>query len=362
MGRYDLALIGFGGVNRALAELISQRGDRLAEELGFGLRVVAITDLRAGSLVDTDGIDLAPLLAAEPRELSFAGLVGGSADPRNEWVIREVPTDIVVEATFTNPVDGEPAVSHVRWALESGKHVCTTNKGPVALASRPLKRLAAERGVSFEFEGSVLSGTPILRTAERLFGGLEITGVQGVMNGTSNYVLGRLEEGVDLPVAIAEAQELGYAEADPTADIEGHDVQLKVMILANEVLGADLRREDVFCEGISSITPQDAQDAVRKGLRWKLVGSATRRKDGTVEARVAPLALPGHHPLAGISGPVNAVAFHTDLLGTVTVSGPGAGRIETAYALLSDTIAIHQRHDADDTAPTRLVLQETHRD
>ncbi|NUK24815.1 5'-nucleotidase C-terminal domain-containing protein [Streptomyces lunaelactis] len=100
MGRYDLALIGFGGVNRALAELISQRGDRLAEELGFGLRVVAITDLRAGSLVDTDGIDLAPLLAAEPGELSFAGLVGGSADPRNEWVIREVPTDIVVEATF----------------------------------------------------------------------------------------------------------------------------------------------------------------------------------------------------------------------------------------------------------------------
>ncbi|POX45482.1 homoserine dehydrogenase [Streptomyces sp. Ru72] len=361
MGRYDLALIGFGGVNRALAELVSRRGDRLAGELGFTLRVVAITDLRAGSLVDTDGIDLAPLLAAEPGELDFAGLAGGSADPRNEWVIREVPADIVVEATFTNPADGEPALSHVRWALESGKHVCTTNKGPVALAGRALKQLAAEHGVGFEFEGSVLSGTPILRTARRLFGGLEITGVQGILNGTSNYVLGRLEEGLDLPAAIAEAQDLGYAEADPTADVEGHDVQLKVMILANEVLGADLRRGDVFCEGISAISPQEVQDAASKGLRWKLVGSATRHEDGSVDARVAPLALPAHHPLAGISGPVNAVAFHTDLLGTVTVSGPGAGRIETAYALLSDLIAIHQRHADDDTAPTRPVLEETHR-
>ena len=358
MERYDLSLIGFGGVNRALAELIVQGGDDLAADLEFTLRVVAITDLRAGSLVDIDGIDLVPLLSTEPSSLSFAALAGGSAEPRNEWVIRHVPADIVVEATYTNPSDGEPALSHVRWALESGKHVCTTNKGPVALAGKALKTLAAEHGLSFEFEGCVLSGTPVLRTAQRLLGGLKITGVQGIMNGTSNYILGRIEEQIDLPAAIAEAQALGYAEADPTADIEGHDVQLKVMILANEVLGSDLRREDIPCEGISTITPQEVQDAAAKGQHWKLVGSATRQEDGSVEARVAPIALPAHHPLAGISGPINAVAFHTDLLGTVTVSGPGAGRIETAYALLSDIIAIHQRH-ADDTAPTRPVLQES---
>ncbi|EEP74763.1 homoserine dehydrogenase [Micromonospora sp. ATCC 39149] len=359
MGRYDLALIGFGGVNRALAALICERGERLSAELGFALRVVAITDLRAGSLVDTEGIDLAPLLAVEFGELTFAGMTGGSADPRNEWVIREVPADIVVEATFTDPTEGEPALSHVRWALESGKHVCTTNKGPVAFGGRALRRLAAERGVSFEFEGAVLSGTPVLRTAQRMLGGLEIAGVQGIMNGTSNYILGRIEAGIDLATAIAEAQELGYAEADPTADLEGHDVQLKLMILANEVLGADLRREDVFREGISNITQQDVQNAMSKGLRWKLVGSATRQADGSVDARVSPRALPAHHPLAGISGPVNAVAFHTDLLGIVTVSGPGAGRTETAYALLSDIIAIHQRHPADDDSALRRVPQET---
>lgn len=364
MDRYDLALIGFGGVNRALAELIVQRGDNLARQLGFALRVVAITDLRAGSLIDTDGVDLVPLLATEPHALSFAGLTGGSADPRNEWVIRHVPADIVAEATYTNPTDGEPAVSHVRWALESGKHVCTTNKGPVALAGQELKALAAEHGVSFEFEGSVVSGTPILRTAQRLFGGLQVEGVQGILNGTSNYIVGRLEEGLELPAAIAEAQERGYAEADPTADVEGHDVQLKVMILANEVLGAKLRREDVPCEGISGLTTQEVQDAASKGLHWKLVGSAKRRADGTVDARVAPQALPADHPLAGISGAMNAVAFHTDLLGTVAVSGPGAGRIETAYALLSDIIAIHEGHQPANgsAAPLQRTLEGALRD
>ncbi|MFI6732459.1 homoserine dehydrogenase [Nonomuraea sp. NPDC050451] len=341
MTRYDLALIGFGGVNRALAQLIAGRGDELAAELGFALRVVAISDLRAGSLVRADGIDLAPLLAGEP---AFAGLPGGSADPRTEQVIRGVPCDIVAEATFTNPADGEPALSHVRWALEAGKHVCTTNKGPVALHGRALRRLAAEHGVSFECEGSVLSGTPVLRTARRLLAGLRISGVEGIMNGTSNYILGRLEDGVDFPEAVKEAQALGYAEADPTADVEGFDVQLKVMILANEVLGAGLRRDDVSVRGIARLTPADMRDAAARGLRWKLVGSAALREDGTVDARVAPVALPVEHPLASVSGPANAVSFHTDLLGAVTVSGPGAGRVETAYALLSDIIAIHQRH------------------
>ncbi|MEU1520035.1 homoserine dehydrogenase [Streptomyces sp. NPDC005811] len=358
MARYDIALIGFGGVNRALAELIAARGDALEAELGFTLRVVAITDLRAGSLVRTDGegIALAPLLAVAPGELDFSGMPGGSPEPRNAWVIREVPADIVAEATFTNPTDGEPALSHVRWAIEAGKHVCTTNKGPVALHGPALKELARQAGVSFEFEGTVMSGTPVLRTARRMFGGLAVNGFEGIMNGTSNYVLGRLESGLSFADAVAEAQTLGYAEADPTADVEGYDVQLKVMILANEVLGAELTRADVPCTGISALTAEDVRRAAAEGLRWKLIGSAERHADGTVSARVAPVALPDGHPLAGVSGPTNALAFHTDLLGTVTVGGPGAGRTETAYALLSDVIGIHDR-----AVSGTGILEEAHR-
>ena len=340
MDRHDLALIGFGGVNRALAELIDDRGPALADQLGFELRVVAITDLRLGSLMQADGIDLSEVLSLEPGA-TFAGLVGGAAEPRNEHVIRNTTADTVVEATFTNPVDGEPAVSHVRWALESGKHVTTTNKGPVALAGAELRALADEHGVRFEHEGAVLSGTPILRLAERMFAGLRIDGVQGILNGTSNYVLGRMEAGLSLQQAVAEAQELGYAEADPTADIEGSDVQLKVVILANEVLGAAITTADVERRGLSALPADAVAEAARQGRRWKLIGSARRNADGSIAASVEPVALPLEHPLAGVSGPTNAVSFDTDLLGTVTVSGPGAGRIETAYALLSDLIAIH---------------------
>ncbi len=342
MNRHDLALIGFGGVNRALAELIRDRGEALADELGFALRVVAITDLRLGSLMQADGIDLDAVFALGAGE-TFAGWPGGDAEPRNAEVIRETTADIVVEATFTNPLDGEPGVSHVRLALEAGKSVTTTNKGPVALAGAELNALAAAHGVHFAYEGSVVSGTPVLRFAASTLTGLRIDAVRGILNGTSNYVLGQMETGMDLATAVAEAQTLGYAEADPTADIEGSDVRLKVVILANEILGATLTPADVACTGITGLTPADIADATARGLRYKLIGTAERRADGSVHARVEPVALPLTHPLAGISGPTNAVSFDTDLLGTVTVSGPGAGRIETAYALLSDIIEIDAR-------------------
>jgi homoserine dehydrogenase len=342
MNCHDLALIGFGGVNRALAELIRDRGEALADELGFALRVVAITDLRLGSLMQADGIDLDAVFALGAGE-TFAGWPGGDAEPRNAEVIRETTADIVVEATFTNPLDGEPGVSHVRLALEAGKSVTTTNKGPVALAGAELNALAAAHGVHFAYEGSVVSGTPVLRFAASTLTGLRIDAVRGILNGTSNYVLGQMETGMDLATAVAEAQTLGYAEADPTADIEGSDVRLKVVILANEILGATLTPADVACTGITGLTPADIADATARGLRYKLIGTAERRADGSVHARVEPVALPLTHPLAGISGPTNAVSFDTDLLGTVTVSGPGAGRVETAYALLSDIIEIDAR-------------------
>lgn len=340
MTTYDIALIGFGGVNRTLAELIATRGDELSRELGFGLRVVAITDLRLGSLVRDGGIDMDMALRINPADETFAAH-GGSADPDNERVIRTSSADIICEATFTNPATGEPAASHVRWALEAGKSVCTTNKGPVALHGAELTGLARRNGLHFEFEGAVMSGTPVIRFAKHLFPGLTIHGFEGILNGTSNYVLGRMEEGLGFAESVREAQRRGYAEADPTADIDGYDVQLKVLILANELLGAGLSLADVQRQGISALTPADLSKATSEGRRWKLVGSARRNPDGTVSASVAPVALPLDHGLAGVSGAQNAVSFNTDLLGPVTVSGPGAGRVETAYALLSDIIAMH---------------------
>lgn len=345
MRTYNLALIGFGGVARSLAEIIRDDSERLASSLGFRMCVVAITDLNMGTLEQPDGIDLAAVLAM-PRGSTFAGLEGGTDEARNEEVIRASNADIVVEATFTNPVTGEPALSHVQWALQSGKHVTTTNKGPVALAGNSLRELAAHQGTRFEFEGAVMSGTPVIRFASEMLSGTQIRGFQGILNGTTNYVLGQMSRGASLSDAVTEAQELGYAEADPTADIGGSDVKLKVSILANQIMGVALTPEDVSTQGIADLTPDDIAAAQAQSQVWKLIGSAVRDPDGSVRAEVRPVALSLDHPLAGISGATNAIAFDTDLLGHVTVSGPGAGRTETAYALLSDIIAIHAAQGA----------------
>ncbi len=342
MTEYKLALVGFGGVNRALAQLIAERNERWKTELGFSLKIVGVTDLFLGSVIDRQGLDAALLATLPMTKGALAQLPGGDAAALNEAVIKDSGADMIAEATFTNPVDGEPATSFCRWALENGKHVVTTNKGPIALHGAALKALAQRNHVGFEYEGAVMSGTPVIRLARQLLAGSTISGFEGILNGTSNFVLTRMEGGLGFAEAVKQAQALGYAEADPTADVEGHDVRLKVVILANELLDAKINVNDVRCKGISALTRGDIEQARQDHARWKLIGAATRNADGSVSASVEPRLLSNDHPLASIGGATNAVSFTTGLIGTVTVSGPGAGRTETAFALLSDIISLHQ--------------------
>ncbi|MGX1187004.1 homoserine dehydrogenase [Pseudomonas sp. F-14 TE3623] len=344
MTEYKIALVGFGGVNRGLAQLVADRNAEWKASLGFGIKIVGVTDLFLGSIVAKEGLDAKQLVALPLEKGALAQMPGGTAEALNEAVIKHSGADMIAEATFTNPVDGEPATTFCRWALESGIHVVTTNKGPIALHGAELKDLARRKGVAFEYEGSVMSGTPVIRLARQALAGVEVQGFEGILNGTSNYVLTRMKDGLTFNDAVAQAQQLGYAEADPTADVEGFDVRLKVVILANELLNARLSVSDVACSGISSISPEDVAQASANGASWKLIGCANREANGSVRASVEARLLPNAHPLAGISGATNAVSFNTSLLGAVTVSGPGAGRIETAYALLSDIIAIHTTH------------------
>ncbi|MGG5289107.1 homoserine dehydrogenase [Pseudomonas shirazensis] len=341
MTEYKIALVGFGGVNRGLAQLVAERNARWQASLGFSLKIVGVSDIFLGSIVNRDGLDAAQLVALPAEKGAFAKLHGGTAEAFTETVIKQSGADIIAEATFTNPVDGEPASTFCRWALESGIHVVTTNKGPIALHGSELKALAQRHDVAFEYEGSVMSGTPVIRLARQALAGAEVQGFEGILNGTSNYVLTRMQEGLSFAAAVAQAQQLGYAEADPSADVDGYDVRLKVVILANELLNAKLQISDVACSGISNISAEDIATASRNGQCWKLIGAAQRQADGSVQASVAARLLPLSHPLAGISGATNAVSFTTELVGAVTVSGPGAGKIETAFALLSDIVAIH---------------------
>ncbi len=340
---YRLALIGFGSVNRALARMIADDGGRMGERLGFRLSIVAVSDLLLGSAHDAGGLDLDELTALPAEKGALASVRGGRAEADNEALIKNSSADIVSEATFTDARTGEPAGTHCRWGLAAGKHVVTTNKGPAAFHGEELRALAAEHGVFFGIEGTVMSGTPVLRLADNELAGCRIDGFKGILNGTANYVLGRMEDGIALDDAVAEAQSRGYAEADPAADIEGWDVLLKVVILAGSVLGVRLSPDQVRRRGITGLSAEDVAAAPRDGHRWKLIGEAKLGAGGAVDAGVSPHRLPHSHPLAAIGGATNAVTFETDYLGQVTVSGPGAGRVETGFALLSDIAAIHRR-------------------
>lgn len=336
---YKLALIGFGNVGQGLTQIIR---DLDFSEYGAKFQIVAVCDLLKGSVYHPDGLDPAALLEA----IALKGSLASINAPYRNWdaiqTITDTNAEVVVEMSYTDLQTGEPAFTHIRTALRHGKHAIMTNKGPVALHYPELKTLANQQGVELGVEGTVMSGTPSLRLGTELLSAARITKIQGIVNGTTNYILTRMEEGNTYESALAEAQAKGYAEADPTGDVEGHDAVGKVVILANLLMGASLRINDVDRTGITGLTVQDIETARAAGERWKLIGTVEKTSAG-VRASVQPTRLPISHPLAGVGGATNAITYTTQLLGEVTLVGPGAGRIETGYALIGDLLAIHRK-------------------
>jgi len=337
---YRLAIIGFGVVGQGLAEILLKHRERLRRDHGFEYSVVAVSDFNKGAAYDPKGLDLAELL-----DLAKANAISRYPGVLTGWdalgTIANSNADIVVEATYTNIKTAEPAYSHFKAALESGKHLVTTNKGPTALYFREVAALAKSKKVQFRYEGTVVSGTPALNLAELCLAGNEIREIRGIVNGTTNFILTNMEKGKSYAEALKEAQDLGYAEAVPDADVEGFDAMAKVIILAKAVMGADISVADVDRTGITKITLQDIESATAEGKRWKLIGRVAR-EGGVVRASVGPEKLDISDPLAGVGGATNALTFSTDLIRNVTIIGPGAGKIETGYSILIDLLAIHR--------------------
>jgi homoserine dehydrogenase len=350
MRTFRLVLIGFGNVGQGFAEILRDRGDLIADREGVRLSIVAVCDLLKGSVADPSGIDPAALLAS----VAETGRLERVRTPVSGWdaleTIRSSDADVVVELSYTDLATGEPALTHVRAALDAGRHVVTTNKGPVAHGWAQLLGLAAERGVEIGVEGTVMSGTPAIRLATESLAEAGIRGVEGILNGTTNFILTRMETGLSFVEALTEAQARGLAEADPTGDVEGFDAAGKLVILASLLFDASLRMDEIDREGITSLTPRDIAIARSNGQRWKLVAKL-EREGATLRASVRPAALSLDHPLAGVPAAMNAITFNTDLLGPVTLFGPGAGRVETGYAVLGDLLAIARRTAARPTAP-----------
>ena len=335
--KQKIALIGFGTVGQGLVEILMAKKAELNRRYGYDWSITGVCDNRFGTASDPEGLDPEKLLA----EAASGRFTTGAHDWDVMRFLDECPAHVMVEMTYTNLEDGEPATSFCRRALEKGRHVVTSNKGPAALHYRELLALADENGTRFLIEGTVMSGTPVLNLLDGPLQGCRVDAVRGILNGTTNYILTCMEEGMAYSEALAKAQELGYAEADPTGDVEGYDARAKVTILANVVMGSHLSISQVACQGITGITPGDIESARQQGKRWKLIGAVERTGDG-VKAAVKPEMVPLDHPLAGVSGAVNAMTAVTDLLGDVSIVGPGAGRRETGFSILTDLLTLHR--------------------
>ena len=337
-----MVICGMGRVGQAFAGLLIQKDKDLKKRYDLNLRVVGAVDI-GGAAVSPSGLPLEELLA----HLKKGGRVEemsrlGKKNLSGKEVLSSIPADLLVETTPTNIQDGEPAMTHIRTALTHGRHVVTAAKGPLVLRYKELKELAQKSKVKMMISAATAAALPTLDVGLSCLAGTEVLTAEGILNGTTNYILTRMyEEGTPYKDALAEAQKMGVAEPDPSLDVEGRDTANKILLIANEVFQAGLSLKDIPVEGITRVTPEDIQRAKKEGKVIKLIGKV-ERKDGNVVASVAPLALTKEHPLASVRGTEKAISYLTDTMDRVTVSGGKSNPLGAAAAILKDIIRIYQ--------------------
>ena len=295
-------ICGFGTVGQGFAEVIARRSQFLEERYGQPVRITGAMDSRT-YVLDRDGLDPLDLVARKQK----TGRVGDDEYSDPTAVLDAAAYDILVEVSPTDVKTGGAGLGNIMHALNDRKDVITVNKGPLALRFNELITLAKRNKCKFRFEGSVGGAMPIINLCHENLRGENITSIRGIFNGTCNFILSKMDKGQPFEQALKEAQQMGYAETDPTNDIEGYDSACKVAILANSVFGRNVTFDDV--------------------------------KISDTKLEVGPRLIPKGHPLS-ISGTLNTAQIISDLAGPITVTGRGAGRLETASAILSDLISI----------------------
>lgn len=328
-----IILCGFGIVGQSLARLFESRADELYSKYGLKPRIVGVFD-SGGSAADPSGLDLVRL--AEAKKRGSVGLYEKDSQMSGQDMIKNIDADVLVEVTASNYNDAEPGMTHITTAMKNGMHIISVNKGPLALAFPSLMELATYNRVILRFSGTVGGGTPILNYAKNSLDGERITSFEGILNGTTNYIMTNMASGMTFDDALKDARNLGYVEADESLDLDGLDAAAKLVILANWIMDMKVTLPDIDRTGIRDVSVQDIKDAAQRGCAVKLVATCNQ---GLV---VAPKEIPLDSPLC-VNGTLNAIAFTSEHSGTQTIIGSGAGGIETASAILRDLLDIRKR-------------------
>src|SRR6266542_3898302 len=312
----SVALLGYGNVGSAVARLLAESADDIERATGHRLRIVR-------ALVRDPGREREPLPGEGVLTTDFASI----RDDPEIGLVAEVMGGL------------EPTGEYVLELLRAGKPVVSANKQLVARRGAELFAAASEQGVQLRFEASVCAAIPVIKVLRESLVVTNVHRVLGIVNGTTNFILTRMEEGAEYEEALAEAQRLGYAEADPTDDVSGADAAAKMAVLATVAFGSRVELADVAYEGIEGIKPHHVAAARELDTVVRLVGSATL-VDGAVDVRVGPAFVDGNHPLAAVVGAFNAVMLQGDAIREITLEGPGAGGIETASAVVADMVSV----------------------
>jgi homoserine dehydrogenase len=338
---YNLALIGFGNVARALARLLLRKQELLKSQYGITFSFTGISTGRHGFAVNPSGLDIQKALELVESGQSILPL--SSLDVQDSLsVIEHSNADIMFENSPVNTQTGQPALDHIRTALELGMHAITANKGPVVHGYRELTALAKSQGKTFGFESTVLGGSPVFSVFRETFPLAELSSFKGILNATTNIILSRMENGESYGEAVKYCQSVGVAETDPTNDVDGWDAAIKVAALITVLMDTPFTPQQVSPRGIRGITPEMIEKAKAEGKRYKLVCSVEKTGD-QINARVAPELLDPSSPLYGMMNSSTGVSFRTDVLPdySITVSereGMAGGPIETAYGLFADFV------------------------
>lgn len=329
-----IILCGFGVVGQSLVKLFDSRSEDLYAEYGLKPRVVGVFDSK-GSAVDKSGLELERLVEVKKK----TGTVKNYANTKNNMsgidMIKNLDADVVIETTASNYKDAEPGMTHIITAMKRGMHVISVNKGPLALAFPSLMELAIYNQVIFKFSGTVGGGTPILDYAKNSLRGERISSFSGILNGTTNYILTNMANGLSFDTALKDAKDKGYVEADESLDLDGLDAAAKLVILANWVMDMKVTMPDINCKGIRNVTQEDIKKAKKNNCAIKLIASCNK------ELIVGPKEVSVDDPLC-VNGTLNAIAFTSEHSGTQTIIGKGAGGMETASSILRDLLDIRQ--------------------
>ena len=336
MPHYNLALLGFGNVGRALAHLLQRKEAELQSRYDITFSVTGIATGRHAAAVNPAGLDYIRAVELVEAGESLTALSKISVQNNLDF-LRTCPADVLFENTPVNHTTGQPAIDHLHLALELGMHAITANKGPVVHAYRELTEFARTRHKKFLFESTVMDGAPIFSLFRSALPAAQLLGIRGILNSTTNLILGRMESGESFDDAVKYAQSVGLAETDPAADVDGWDPAIKVAALISVLMDIPFTPQEVDRIGIRKITPEMVADAKGQGLRWKLVCSA-ERLGASAKGRVAPELVSPDSPLYRVDGATSIVQFKTDVLGDLSITEKDPTPECTAYGLLADFV------------------------